>query len=380
VGLLLFAACGPAPQAGAESDFGASDGLSFELAIALEDSAQTTANASLGDLDGDSDLDLVLAKGRHWPLLDLVLYNDGHGGFAERHAVGPNPDRTYTAALADLDGDGDLDLVVGNDRPDAKVVHLNDGTGRFEPGGTFGDPEWRTRNITVADLNGDGSPDVVVANRGGPENQSKNFVCLNDGRGAFHGCSTLSGESATTIAAADVNGDGSVDLVVPHRDGGQSYVFLNDGSGGFPTPLPLGPADAATRAVAVGDITGDGLPDLVLGDGGRGGAALYINAGDGAFTGPAPIGDASDTPYAIAVADLNGDQALDVVLGNDETPGLILVNRGTPGGLEFDTLRFGDGAGAVYGLAIGDVNGDGCPDIVAARSEALSMLYVNGCD
>src|SRR3954471_141922 len=84
---------------------------SFDRAVALEGKAETTANASLGDLDGDGDLDIVLAKGRHWPLIDLVLLNDGKGRFDRRHDLGGKADRTYTAALADLDGDGDLDAV-----------------------------------------------------------------------------------------------------------------------------------------------------------------------------------------------------------------------------------------------------------------------------
>ncbi|MCA9737075.1 MAG: VCBS repeat-containing protein, partial [Gemmatimonadetes bacterium] len=265
------------------------------------------------------------------------------------------------------------------DRPDAKVLHRNDGTGRFTDGGTFGQAEWSTRNVTVADLDGDRRPDVIVANRGGPDNRAENHVCLNDGTGRVPDCTVLSGNSATTIAAGDLDGDGDIDLVVPHRDGGQSEVFLNDGRGRFAAPLPLGPPDAATRAVAIGDITGDGRPDLVLGDGSRGGALLYTNAGAGGFTGPEPIGDEADTPYAIAIADLNGDGTLDVILGNRETPGLVLVNRGLQDGFAYDTVRFGDAAGAVYGLAVGDVDGDGCPDVVAARSEALSMLHRNAC-
>ena len=202
-------------------------------AVPLEDTAETSANASLGDLDGDGDLDIVLAKGRHWPLKDWVLLNDGAGGFAERHALPGSADNTYTAALADLDGDGDLDLVVGNDRPDDKRIYFNDGTGSFTLAGTFGDASWPTRNVTVADLNGDARPEIVVANRGGPENRSANYVCVNDGSGAFPDCSVLSRNSATTIGAADLTGDGFTDLVVPHRDGGQSYLYVNDGSGGF---------------------------------------------------------------------------------------------------------------------------------------------------
>ncbi len=351
----------------------------FDRAIPLEQKAETTANASLGDLDGDGDLDLVLAKGRHWPLVELVLLNDGKGDFSQRHNLSDKADRTYTAALADLDGDRDLDLVVGNDAPDEKVVYFNDGKGRFSLAGTFGEAKWTTRNVTVVDLNRDNRPDIVIANRGGPQNRSANYICLNDGRGRFAACRVLSSESATTIAAGDLNGDGLPDLVVPHRDGGQSYLFINngqgDGKGGFTAKHPFSPDKLATRAIALGDLNGDGRLDIVIGDEARGGAFLYFNQGGLKFSEPQPIAEKTDIPYSLAVADLNGDGQSDIVLGNEKTPGAALINNGA--GRSFTLVRFGDSNGAVYGLAIGDVNGDGAPDIVAARSGAPSMLYLN---
>src|SRR5262245_30354086 len=78
----------------------------FTTVVQLETTSETSANASMGDLDGDGDLDIVLAKGRHDPLIDRVLLNDGKGGFVASN-LGPDADRTYTAALADIDGDGD---------------------------------------------------------------------------------------------------------------------------------------------------------------------------------------------------------------------------------------------------------------------------------
>ena len=141
----------------------------------------------------------MLGKGRHWPLYNRVLLNDGKGGFTASN-LGTAPDRTYSAALADIDRDGDLDIIVSNDAPDRKLVYLNDGKGHFTEAGAFGSPNWSTRYVTLADLNGDGYPDIVVANRGGypdlvdgkpgegPHVPTPSFVCLNDGKGHFPAC------------------------------------------------------------------------------------------------------------------------------------------------------------------------------------------------
>ena len=133
--------------------------------------------------------------------------------------------RQAAGLLVDLDGDGDLDVVISNDEPDPKLVYLNDGKGRFSVGSTFGRSEWETRNASVADVNGDGLPDIIVANRtshGAPSN----YVCLSRGHGTFDAdCQEFSHEPATTITAADFDRDGKIDLAVPHRDRGQSYVY-----------------------------------------------------------------------------------------------------------------------------------------------------------
>ena len=175
----------------------------FERVVLLETTSETSANASFGDLDHDGDLDIVLAKGRHWPLHDRVLFNNGKGEFTAGQNLGETPDKTYSAILIDLDGDGDLDVVVSNDKPDKKLIYFNDGKGNFRVAGTWGNPLWSTRNASTADLNGDEKPDIIAANRPGPS-----YFCLNDGHGAFpeKDCFPIPAPSATSIVAADFNG------------------------------------------------------------------------------------------------------------------------------------------------------------------------------
>ncbi|NQW04243.1 MAG: VCBS repeat-containing protein [Acidobacteria bacterium] len=342
----------------------------YSTHLNLEETSETSANASIGDLDGDGDLDIVLAKGRHWPLVNRVLLNNGRGGF-EASNLAPNADRSYSAVLADLDGNGTPDMVVSNDRPDGKVVYFNDGKGQFTKGGSWGAPEWTTRNATVADLNGDGALDIIAANRGG-----QSGFCLNNGSGVFDDapCVLIPAESATSIVAADFNNDKAIDLAIPHRDGGQSYIYLNDGKAGFAKTVSFGPPVSSARAVAAGDLNGDGWLDVVVGDQ-LTGARVYLNDGAGKLVAGAALGETSLPTGAVRIADLDRDGHADVVIGYyDEGPTpAVFFGDGT--GATFTRVAFGDGKGAVYGIAIGDVNGDGVPDIATARSGAPNVLY-----
>jgi len=358
---------------------------SFDRVLLLEEKGETSAGVSLGDLNGDGLPDIVLGKGRHWPLFNRVLLNDGHGGFIASN-LGTAPDRTYSAALADVDGDGHLDIVVSNDAPDRKLVYRNDGKGHFTEFGTFGDASWSTRYVTLADLNGDGYPDIVAANRGdypdpvdgkagkGPQNPTPSYVCLNDGKGHFPSCRPLpKTESATSIVAADFDGDGAIDLFVPHRDGGQSYVLWNDGKGHFPTWTKVGSAEAWIRMGAAGDLDGDGRPDLAIIDEARKANFILLNRGGRQFGDPIRLPGPDRPPYCVAIADLNRDKQPDIIVGYVEMPGSVYFNTGH--GHTFHEVPWNDGKGTVYGLVFADFDGDGWPDIVAARSDAPNGIW-----
>lgn len=348
---------------------------SYDRAVMLETTSETSANASIGDLNGDGFPDIVLAKGRHWPLVDRVLLGDGKGGFLASYDLGVASDKSYSGRLVDLDGDGDLDVVISNDAPSPKLVYLNDGRGRFTVGSTYGQPEWPMRNATVADMNGDGRPDIIAANRYG-RTPGSNYICLNGGGGRFDApCIAFAPEPSTTIAAADFNADGFPDLLVPHRNGGQSRLYLGARGAniGALRALPFGPSGAAIRVAEAADFDGDGRLDVVAIDE-RTGVAIYRGVGDGTFGAPRSVGDPSVVPYALTVADLDCDGRMDFVVGNVESPTIAWLNRGESG--EFSAVPIGDSRGTVYGIAVGDVNRDGRPDVVTARSEAPNMLYL----
>jgi hypothetical protein len=348
----------------------------YTRTLQLETTADTSANVSIGDVDGDGKLDLVLIKGRHWPGMSRILRGDGRGHVATAYNLADARYRSYSGTLVDMNGDGKLDVVLSNDAPDPKVILINDGTGHFRLAGTFGQSNWQTRNVAVADLDGDGQPDIVVANRADAATQ---YVCLNQARGRFDApCIAFADYSATTITPVDIDGDGRIDLVVPHRDGGQSYVYLNGGSATFSKTqrVPFGPPKATVRMAAVSDLDGDRILDIVVVDDERRAVEVYYGNKAGGFAPATSIDAGRATPYALTVADLNRDGRPDILVGYVEAPSAVFFGDGGTRG--FTRVAFGDSRGAVYGFAVADLDGDGVLDIAAARSEAPSMLYFGG--
>jgi hypothetical protein len=140
------------------------------------------------------------------------------------------------------------------------------------------------------------------------------------------------------------------------------------------------------RVAAVGDFDGDGRPDLVLYDQQTRRTSVFLNSGQRAFREAYTLPTDSRIPYTIAVADLNKDGRADIVVGyfNSESwlatrgspsQGSIFFNRG--GGRGFVEVPWNDGKGAVYQIAIADMDKDGWPDIVAARTGAPNGIWFN---
>lgn len=356
----------------------------YDRVLQLEEDSATTANIAFGDLDGDGDLDIVLARGRHWPLPNRILLGDGEGGIESTRDLGEVEDRTYTGAIADLDGDGSLDILISNET-DPQRVYLNDGEGAFRLGASFG-ADWPTRNSSVVDMNGDGHLDVLVANRG---RGSSNYLCLNDGKGGFpaKGHVAIAPVSTTTITAADFDGNGHMDLLVPCRDGGQSHVHLAAEDSTFPegARIPFGPADASIRIAQAADLDGDELLDIVAVDDRHGTASVYFGRERGSFAEALVIQENEDTPeearaagrpwrrpYSLAIGDLDGDGSPDIVVGNWNGRSHAYVQGPARA---FTAVPFGDDEGGTYGIAIADFDGDGVMDIGLARSDAPCAVH-----
>lgn len=326
-----------------------------------------SAAVTLGDVDGDDDLDVLVANGTHWPGENEIFLNDGTGFFKVERSLGQERSASYRIQLVDLDADGDLDAAVANDRAPNRLF-LNGGDGWFDPAGTFGAPDPPTRDLGVGDLDGDGAPDLFVLNRDGPSE-----ICFNDGEAVFADCRPFLGqESAIKIALGDMNEDGALDLILANQYASQNYILLNDGTGTFPERRPFGTGADETLTVAVADLDADGHLDVVTGNTNQPGG-VYYGDGTGGFVPGAPLGAGADT-YRVTVGDVNLDGYPDLLFANAWAVNWLYLNRGGRDG--FDELAFGSHLNWTLGLAIGDVTGDGVPDVVEANDEGENRIFI----
>jgi hypothetical protein len=354
-----------------------------------------TGGIALGDLDGDGHLDIVVANGQHVAERNWVSFNDGRGTFGPRRPFGA-ADPSYGVALGDLDGDGDLDIVIANDVGAPSVVYENDGKGNFTLLASLDAGGQARRAVALGDFDGDGALDVVLVGLG------QDHIYFNTGRGRRWTERALGSRGsdlarATAVAAADVDGDGDLDIIVPARYGGQSLIYLNDGKGDFTQTRRFGEDFADTTAVAVGDVNGDGHPDIVTGNWEQP-HVVYVNDGHGHFTKFSTFGTGQEQTWTLALGDMDLDGDLDVVAGNvnvafwsedlngdgvadrfgreiRSAPTRVYVNDGHG--------RFRPGPAVTTGgdntrpIALGDVDGDGDLDLVMGNSCQANYVFFN---
>lgn len=365
------------------------------LPAGFSEAADTsTVGLNLVDVDADGDLDLFVPEGTGG--LDarpnLLFINDGCGFFRDESALRLPQGRdanSVKADFADIDGDGDLDAIVANLGPEQLLV--NDGRGRFTDASATLPPSTDpgfdvSADAHFADVTGDGCPDILLANENpfdpDPLHGAQNRLLVNDCTGTFADETSDRLPALTDQTAAlldgDIDGDGDVDLVVLNR--GQERVLVNTGDGHFSdeTSLRFPTSSDSTRSGALADLDRDGDLDLVTSNSRGQPPALYLNSGSGRFQlAPFNYSEASDeTDTELVLLNLNGDRYPDLFIAN---AGKFDGAHGFEGGPDhFFENRRGQfveatSAHATFpstqastAAAVGDIDGDGAPDLIVA--------------
>ncbi|MEL7499215.1 MAG: FG-GAP-like repeat-containing protein [Planctomycetota bacterium] len=336
--------------------------------LVLGTESNKSASLRIGDLDGDRDLDVVVANGRHWPQQNFAFLNQGTARFNVMRPLGEDRSTSYACELADLDGDGDLDIAVGNDMAPCQIF-LNDGQARFTLEGTFGGTS-SVRSMTIVDIDRDGDQDILLTCRG-----RSNRICLNDGRASFDkeiefGTKT---DSTIDVEVGDVNGDQHLDLLLANRVE-KSVWLLGDGNLKFDRQLPFGEPRVQSRSVAVGDFNKDGDLDWAIGNIGKANQ-VFLGDGTGGYVSSIEFGRPDGRTYCLRATDLDGDGDLDLVAGNAGQSNSLFFNQGD--GTRFRTEVLEANEDNTYGLDVGDFNSDGKPDLAFANSDAPNQILLN---
>lgn len=323
------------------------------------------------DVNGDGKLALICANSGTNTL--SVLTNDGNGGFvlAATVTVGSRP---YSVTAADVNADGKPDLICANSGTNTLSVLTNDGNGGFVLASTLivgNGPQW----VVAADVNRDGALDLICANWGA--NTTTLAVLTNDGRGGFGSPAIYSlSDAPDSVAAADINGDGNVQLIASLWDTSTLIEFTNNGTGVFGSNalLTVGPFPYSVLAT---DVNADGRVDLVCANAFNNTLSVLTNTGAGGFAlscSPA----VGVEPCSVAAADLAGDGRVDLVCANNGNYGggytlSVLTNKGAGVFGLAASPTVGTGPSAVVAC---DVNGDGNVDLISANSgdNTLSVL------
>jgi hypothetical protein len=406
------------------------------LTIPFKAAITASAEVAIGDVNGDSIPDIVTASG-------TIFFGDGKGAFPNRrdYLVGGNE----SVMLADFDGDGKVDILIGAGNPDfisgspdhptltvlfgrgggafvaapvtwgstesmvtadfdgdgipdlavtsGRVLSILKGRGNGDFSSVFRyDLPGAPAKPVVADLNHDGMPDLVmlVSTSAGTPPELLLFFGRGDGTLASPLTVPVPDNSASFLAAADLNGDNLPDLVVT----GQSsvWVWIARGGGLFASPLAYPVEGTGLPSLAIGDFNGDGKPDMAVAVQSPGGIALLLGKGDGTFapgtTIPVSVPSTGSDPVLVgplqlAAADLNGDGRLDLAAtfgnyGGSSTGSAIALLLGKGDGTFQSPATVTEPA---VQIAAADLNGDNIPDLVVTLggiTPGTAVLVGNG--
>ncbi len=286
--------------------------------------------------------------------------------------------RPYSIVTGDFNKDGNTDLVTANKSSSTVSVLLGKGDGTFNPANNIsviGFNGLSPSSVAVADFNKDGKLDLVTAN-----NLNSNIsVLFGKGDGSFQAAVNFPLESASaliSVAVGDFNGDGKSDIVTANNASQNVSVLLGNGTGGFATAKNFKVPSRPT-SVIVGDFDGNGISDLAVTSSFFNNVSVLLGNGNGTFNSATSF-DVGTNPNSVVVGDFNKDNKLDLAVANSGSNNVSVLLGDGSGSFGIAT-NFDVGSNPVSVTVI-DFNGDGKSDLAVtnADSNTVSVLLGDG--
>ncbi len=324
------------------------------------------------DIDADGDIDAVLRHSNSGPYPLSLWKNNGAGAFSapSSYGLGTN-DSPEFGTVGDVDGDGDLDMVTA---VKGKVYVLrNNGNGTLQSPITHASGS-ESVGVVTAYVNADTLIDIIVTNRLGVGTIS---VLLGTGGGGFGAPTSFAvGTAPTGVRVADFDGDGDTDVTVANSGSNDISLLLGNGDGTFAPALNSPVGGTSPRTVAIGDFNIDGMLDLVTTNTDSHDLSILFGNGDGTFSPPTTYA-VSAAPNDVEVADIDGDGLVDLVVVSGGAAAVDILRGNGDGTFQSPTSLAGPSEG--HTLEVGDFNADGMLDIaVAYPSASVGLFRGNG--
>ena len=322
------------------------------------------------DLDGDGDLDVLSASSAD----DKVAWyenTDGKGTFGPQRVIARSADSPKSVFTADLDGDGDTDVLSASISDDKIAWYENtDGKGAFGPQRVISSAAHGAVSVFAADLDGDGDMDVLAAL------YSDNAIAWyenTDGHGNFGSQRVFTTQAglASCVYGSDIDGDGDVDVLSASTLDDKIAWYENaDGKGTFGLQLVITTTADMAISVFAADLDGDGDMDVLSASSQDDKIAWYENTGGkGAFGPQKVITRDADAAWSVFAADLDSDGDMDVLSASAVDDKIAcyenIDGQGTFGPQQVISEK-ADLARSVYAA---DLDGDGRVDVLSVSQK-----------
>jgi hypothetical protein len=346
---------------------------------------------AFADVDGDNDLDVLITGNiSNSQMISKLYLNLGNGQYEEASGTPYDDVRQSSIAFSDVDGNGTLDIMITGTNSSGQFIsklYTNDGLGNFSE--VIGTPFQgvSSGSIAFADVDGNGTQDVLITGwDSGFQPISKLYT--NNGAGNFTEISGTPFENVnfSSIAFSDIDGNGTQDVLITGRNGSSfqpiSKLYVNDGAGNFTEVSGTPFDDVRNSSIAFSDVDGNGTQDVLitgLNSSNQPISKLYTNDGTGIFT------EVSGTPFvgayngSLAFSDVDGNGTQDVII-----TGLVASNQNATKFYTNDGVgNFTEVAGTPFddvnnsSIAFADVDGDNTQDVLITGSSTSNSNRVS---
>ena len=337
-----------------------------------------------GDLDGDGDLDVISAS-RDDDKIAWYEHLDGSGTFGPQQVINTSSLRAFAVHTADLDGDGDLDILSASELDDKIAWYENlDGSGTFSTQYVITTDANSAHDVTAADIDGDGDLDVVSASAA---DHKIAWYRNTDGSGTFSGELVLTTDAlfAHSVSVADVDVDGDLDVLSASINDSKLAWYPNlDGAGSFGVQRVISTSGSGATSIIAANLDGDEDPDVVS-------ASMFDNkiawyesfAGRGrvqfGFLNDVAFGATeSHWPRSVHAADLDGDRDLDILSASFNDNKIAWYEN--VNGVFSDQRVITNAADGAQDVQAADIDGDGDLDVISASGYDNSIKWYENFD